>query len=355
MSPILRRLSLLATSALLFSAVHAQDYAPTVSTTVAHYAPWQDSVQAVGSLRAEQGTQLAAEVPGIVDWIGFQSGQTVAPGMVLLRLRENDEPGKLIELQAAAALARVNYDRDQKQFRAQAVSQATLDADASHLQAANAQVVEQQALIDEKIIRAPFGGQLGLRLVDLGQYLPAGTEIVTLQALDPIYVDFYVPQQSLGTLAVGQMAEMTVDSYPGKTFPALVTALNPQVDATSRMVQLRATLANPDHKLLPGMFASVAVKVGAVHRQITLPNAAVVYNSYGTSVFVVQPGPSPTVREVAVTTGDVRGDQVAVTSGLADGDVVVTAGQVKLRQGSSVTINNSVEPANNPTPNPAEE
>ena len=336
------------------TAAHAQDYAPTVSTTVAHYAPWQDTVAAVGTLRAEQGTALAAEVSGIVDWIGFQSGQTVPAGTVLLRLRENDEPGKLVELQAAATLAQITHDRDLKQLRAQAVSQATLDTDVSHLRAAQAQVTEQQALIDEKIIRAPFTGQLGLRLVDLGQYLPAGTEIVTLQAVDPIYVDFYVPQQSLGALEVGQTAQMSVDAYPNHLYPAKITALNPQVDPTSRMVQLRATLANPDHKLLPGMFAAVTVAAGAIHRYITLPNAAVVYNSYGTNVFVVQPG-TATVHEVAITTGEVRGDQVAVTCGLTDGETVVTAGQIKLREGSAITINNNVEPASNASPTPVEE
>jgi len=334
---------------------YAQDTAATVSTAVARLMPWQDSVQAVGTLRAAQGSDLAAETSGVVDWIGFDSGAMVAGGTPLLRLRLNDEPGRLAELQAAADLARITYQRDAKQLRDQAVSQATIDADLSHLHAAQAQVQEEQALIDEKTVRAPFAGRLGLREVDLGQYLPAGTAIVTLQALDPIYVDFYVPQQSLGGLAVGQTAQMSVDAYPGKQFAARVTAINPKIDPASRMVQLRATLPNAHSQLLPGMFATVMVNVGAVRQQITLPNAAVVYNAYGSSVFVVVPGKNPTVREAAVTTGDTRGDQVAILTGLNAGDEVVTAGQVKLRPGAAITINNSVVPSDNPSPNPAEE
>ena len=349
-------LALAAASALLLvTPAGAQDSEATVSTAVAQLMPWQDSVQAVGTLRAAQGADLAAEASGVVDWIGFDSGATVAAGAPLLRLRLNDEPGRLAELRAAADLAQITYRRDAKQLRDQAVSQATIDADASHLHAAQAQVAEEQALIDEKTVRAPFAGRLGLREVDLGQYLPAGTAIVTLQALDPIYVDFYVPQQSLGGLKVGQTAQMSVDAYPAQQFAARVTAINPKIDPTSRMVQLRATLPHAASQLLPGMFATVMVNVGPIRQQITLPNAAVIYNAYGTSVFVVNPGANPTVREVAVTTGDTRGDQVAITSGLNAGDEVVTAGQVKLRPGAAITINNSIVPSDNPAPDPAEE
>jgi len=352
----LYRPALIAASILALAApAVAQDYAPTVSTAIARTTPWQDTVQAIGTLRAAQGSDLASEASGVVDWIGFESGANVAAGTPLLRLRLNDEPGKLAELQADAALAKVTYERDEKQLRDQAVSQATIDEDLSKLHVAEAQVTEQQALIDEKTVRAPFAGQLGLRQVDLGQYLPAGTMIATLQALDPIYVDFYVVQQSAGGLAVGQIADMTVDAFPDKDFPAQVSAISPKVDPTSRMVQLRATVPNSDHRLLPGMFATVMLKVGAVHQLITLPNAAVMYNPYGTSVFVVVPGKTPTVREVAITTGATRGNQVAVLSGLTEGDQVVTAGQVKLRQGVPVTINNSVVPSDNSTPSPAEE
>ena len=196
----------------------AQEQAPTVSTAIVRAQTWQPSLEAVGSLRAARGADLAAELPGIVDWVGFDSGRDVEAGTLLLRLRPNDDAAKLAELQAAADLAASNLARDTKQYKAQAVSQATIDADDSHLRAARAQVAQQQAIMAERLVRAPFAGRLGLRQVDVGQYLPAGTMVVTLQALDPIYVDFYVPQQALGAIRIGQLASLRVDTFPGHVF-----------------------------------------------------------------------------------------------------------------------------------------
>ena len=316
---------------------------------------WQTTTSAVGSLRAVKGADLASETAGIVDWIGFESGHDVAAGTILLKLRANDDPAKLAELQAAADLAGTNLARDQKQLRAQAVAQATIDADESHLRGARAQVAAQQALMDEKIVRAPFAGRLGLRQVDEGQYLPAGTTIVTLQALDPIFVDFYVPQQVIPTLGVGSQVEVSLDAFPGKPFAARIAAINPKLDTSSRMTQVRAVLPNANHALLPGMFATVSITTGTPAPYITVPNAAVVFNPYGSTVYVVGDDKPQTVRERVVKTGATRGDQVAVLDGLKDGDVVVTAGQIKLRQGSTVVVNNSVKPAFQANPNPAEE
>ncbi len=340
---------------LAIPAAIAQEPPATVSTSVAHSVPWQTTISAVGSLRAVKGSDLAAETSGIVDWVGFESGRDVAAGTVLLKLRTNDDPAKLTELQAAADLAATNLARDQKQLRAQAVAQATIDADESHLRSARAQVAAQQALMDEKIVRAPFAGRLGLRQVDEGQYLPAGTTIVTLQALDPIYVDFYVPQQSIPSLAVGGTVEVSLDAFPGKPFAARIAAINPKLDLSSRMTQVRAVLPNANHALLPGMFATVSITTGAAAQYVTVPNAAVVYNPYGSTVYVVGNDKPQTVHEAIVKTGPTRGDQVAVLEGLKDGDVVVTAGQIKLRQGSAVVVNNSVKPAFEANPNPAEE
>jgi len=327
----------------------------TVSTTIAKSSAWQDNLQAVGSLRAVRGADLAAEVSGVVDSVDFESGRDVQAGTVLLRLRPDDDQAKLSDLQAAADLASANLARDQKQFRAQAVSQATIDADESHLRSAHAQIAQLQALMAEKIVRAPFAGRLGLRQVDQGQYLPAGTTVVTLQALDPLFVDFYVPQQALAELHIGDAADIGIDTYPGRVFSATVSAISPKLDSVSRMAQIRATLANADHALLPGMFAAVTLRVGKLHRYITLPNAAIVYNPYGSLVYVVGNDKPATVRQVMVKTGPTRGDQVAVTEGLEDGQIVVTAGQIKLRQGSTVVVNNTVQPADNPQPHPAEE
>ena len=330
----------------------AQEGPATVSTAVAHASQWQDSLQAVGTLRAVRGADLAAEVSGVVDSVEFESGREVAAGTVLLRLRPNDDAARLAELQAASDLASANLARDQKQFRAQAVSQASIDADDSRLRSTRAQIAQHQALMAEKIVRAPFAGKLGLRMVDQGQYLAAGATVVTLQALDTLYVDFYVPQQAMAQIHGGEAATLKLDAYPGRDFSAHIDAISPKVDAASRMALLRASLRNADHALLPGMFATVQLTVGAAHSYITLPNAALVYNPYGSLVYVISRG---IAQQAVVRTGPTRGDQVAVLAGLNDGDIVVTAGQIKLRQGSAVIVNNAVQPSNDAQPHPAEE
>jgi membrane fusion protein (multidrug efflux system) len=209
--------------------------------------------------------------------------------------------------------------------------------------------------MEEKIVRAPFAGRLGLRLVDQGQYLAAGTTVVTLQALDPLFVDFYVPQQALSEIATGDAAEIRVDTYPGRVFAATISAISPKLDPASRMLSVRATLANHDHALLPGMFASVTMDVGPVHHYVTLPNAAIVYNPYGSLVYVVGAGVPATVHQVLIKTGPSRGDQIAVVAGLKDGETVVSAGQIKLHPGSAVIVNNEVQPLDDPAPHPPEE
>ena len=333
-------------------AAFAQEPPATVSTIVAHATEWQDTLQAVGTIRAVRGADLASEVSGVVDSVDFDSGRDVTAGTVLLRLRPNDDAAHLADLQAAADLAAANLARDQKQLRAQAVSQASIDADESHLRSARAQIAQAQALQAEKIVRAPFAGRLGLRMVDQGQYLPVGTMIVTLQALDPLYVDFYVPQQALAQLRPGLPVSLHVDAYPDHALSASLAAISPKVDQASRMAQVRATVPNADRALLPGMFATVQLQVGAVHRYIGLPNAAIVYNPYGSLVYVVEHGAA---RQVVVHTGPTRGDQVAVTDGLAEGAVVVTAGQIKLHPGATVVVDNSIQPANDARPHPSEE
>jgi len=334
----------------------AQEGPPqTVSTIAAHFSNWRDNLDVVGNVRASTGADLAAEIAGIVDRIEFTSGTEVKAGSELARLRLNDDPAKLDELNAAADLARANLARDEKQIKAFAVSQAVIDADKANLRGANARVAEQNALMDEKIIRAPFTGKLGLRQVDVGQYLPPGTVVVTLQALDPLFVDFYVPQQALGQMREGETISFAIDAYPGRAFQAPITAISPKVDQLSRMAQVRATYPNPDHALSPGMFANIAVGLGIPHQYITLPNAAVMYNTYGSAVYIVTPGrPYATVHQQLVTLGQTRGDQVAILSGVHDGDAVVTAGQIKLRPGAKVIINNAVQPQDQASPTPRE-
>jgi membrane fusion protein, multidrug efflux system len=334
----------------------------TVSTVTAGYQQWQPEVSAVGTLRAVNGADLSLQLAGIVSEIHFKSGDDVQAGQILLRLRSDDDIAKLQALQATAELAQVNYDRDHKQFLVQAVSRATLDSDAATLKNDQAQVAEQQAVVDQKILRAPFAGHLGIRAVDLGQFLAAGTQVVTLQALDPLYVDFYLPQQALADIKVDQTVAVHVDTWPGTSFAGQVIAINPQVDPTSRNVQIRATLRNADHRLLPGMFATLDISTGAQQRNITLPQTAVAYNPYGDTVYVVldkgkdaQGKPQLVAQQTFVTTGDTRGDQVAILKGIKAGDVIVSAGQIKLHNGSPVVINNTVQPTDNPHPNVADE
>ena len=330
---------------------------PTVSTVIAQREPWQARIRATGQVVAVQGADLSAEVSGIVGDISFASGQDVAAGTVLLRLRPNDDDARLAQLQALAALGAANLARDRKQFKAEAVSRATLDADQSNLAAEQAQVAAQRAVMAEKVVRAPFAGRLGIRLVDLGQYMTAGTPIVTLQALDPIYVDFNVAQQALGRLRVGQGVSVHVEGLPDQTFRARLSAINSRLDAASRMATVRAELDNHDHALLPGMFAVVDVDTGAAIARLTLPQAAISFNPYGDFVYVLQRGTDGRLiaRSRKVATGAVRGDQVAILSGVAPGEQVVSAGQLKLRSGVAVRVNNSVQPPDSAAPSVADE
>jgi membrane fusion protein, multidrug efflux system len=329
----------------------------TVSTTKAAVTEWQPNIEAVGSLRAVKGADLSLEVAGVVDTITFNSGDDIDQGALLLKLRADDDTAKLESLQATADLSQITYQRDLKQFQIQAVSQATLDTDAANLKNAKAQVAQQQAILDKKFLRAPFAGHLGIRAVDLGQYLGAGTLIVTLQALDPIFLDFFVPQQSVDQIRLGQSVAVKVDAFKDQTFPGEISAINPKVDSSSRNVQIRATLKNPDHKLLPGMYATVDISTGAPQNYITLPQTAITYNPYGDTVYVVDTKggkdggkPQTLARQTFVTVGSTRGDQVAVLKGVNEGETVVTAGQLKLHNGSVVLIDNSIMPTADAAP-----
>jgi membrane fusion protein (multidrug efflux system) len=336
--------------------------AQTVSTAKAATTDWQSQMEAVGSLRAVNGADLSLEVAGVVEEMNFQSGDDVAANKVLLKLRDSDDIAKLKSLQAQADLAKITYDRDVKQFNAHAVAQAIVDNDEANLRNIKAQVDQQAALVEKKTLKAPFAGHLGIRQIDLGQYLAAGTAIVTLQALTPIYVDFLLPQKALAQLEVGQPLKVKVDTFPNKDFPGKITSINSKVDATTRNIQVRATIDNNDRKLLPGMFATVSIDSGAPQKLVTVPQTSITYNPYGNLVYIVDnkgngPDGKPqlTVRQTFVTTGATRGDQVAVLKGVKEGDEIVTAGQMKLRNGVSIVVNNTVSPTNDPNPKPVDQ
>jgi membrane fusion protein (multidrug efflux system) len=334
----------------------------TVSATTATAEEWQPQIEAVGSLRAVNGADLSFEVPGIIKELHFHSGDDVSAGGILVTLRADDDIARLEALQATANLTEITYQRDQEQFKIKAVSQATLDTDAANVKNAKAQVAQQQAIADKKTLRAPFAGHLGVRAVDIGQYINAGTAVVTLQALDPIYADFFLPQQALTQIRLEQSVTVKVDTYPDQDFTGTITAINPKVDPATRNVQVRATLKNPVRQLLPGMYASVTIAAGDKRRYVTLPQTAVTYNPYGETVYVVddkgkdpQGKPQLMARQIFVTAGPKRGDQVAILSGVEQGQTVVTAGQMKLRNGSALIIDNTIRPTADANPIPVDQ
>jgi membrane fusion protein (multidrug efflux system) len=334
----------------------------TVSAIKAEYVPWQPQLKAVGSLRAVRGVDVTSEIAGLVQTIHFKSGDKVAADQLLVQLNADSDTALLHSLEAAAELADTVYERDKKQYEAQAVSKATLDSDAADLKVKRAQVKQQAAIVEKKSIRAPFSGRLGISTVNPGQYINPGDKVVTLQSLDKIYTDFYLPQQELSRIFLGQQVVVTTDTYPGRTFSGKITAVNPKVDPDTRNFQVEATISNPRHELLPGMYASVEVKAGAIHSYLTLPQTAVTFNPYGETVFVIEESgkgpdgkPLLTVRQAFVTVGPTRGDQIAILKGINENDIVVTSGQLKLKNGSRVIINNQVQPSNEAAPRPPDE
>lgn len=334
----------------------------TVTALKAEYQSWQPELKAVGSLRAVRGVDVTSEVAGLVQTLYFNSGDEVKENQVLLQLKADSDIAQLRSLEAAAGLAQTVYDRDKKQFEVQAVSGALLEADAADLKSKRAQVAQQAALVDKRTIRVPFAGKLGISTVNPGQYINPGDKIVTLQSLDLIYIDFYLPQQELSRVSLGQSVSVTTDSFPDRTFTGRITSVNPQVDQTTRNFETEATIDNPRRLLLPGMYASVVVRSGAVQHYLTLPQTAVTFNPYGETVFLIEekgkgPEGQPLLiaRQAFVTTGPTRGDQIAILKGIKGEDVVVTSGQLKLKSGSRVIINNQFQPSNNPAPKPPDE
>jgi len=334
----------------------------TVSTIRAAIQPWQPELRAIGTLRAARGVDVTTEITGLVRTIHFKSGDAVKTGQILVQLNADSDLAQLRSSEASAELAKSVYERDKKQFAVKAVSQAVLDADAADFKSKLAIAAEQAAIVAKKSIRAPFAGRLGITTTNPGQYLNPGDKIVTLQSLDNLYADFFLPQQELANLSLGQKVVVTTDSYPGRSFIGKITTINPKVDPETRNVQIEASIANPGQVLLPGMFASVQVQAGILQKYITVPQTAVAYNPYGETIFVVQEGEKGLdgktgliAKQVFVTTGATRGDQVAILKGIKDGDIVVSAGQLKLKNGSPIVINNQIVPTNEQAPKPIDE
>jgi membrane fusion protein (multidrug efflux system) len=285
----------------------------------------------------------------------------VKAGAQIIKLIDADDVAKLHTLEASRDLAQVNFNRDSAQLQRQLISQAQFDVTSSNLKQLMAQIAEQEAIVAKKTLRAPFDGHLGIRTVNTGQYIAPGTVVVTLQALDPIFIDFFVPQQQLGQVRVGQSIDVKVDAFPNSTFTGRITTIDPKVDPATRNVAVRATLPNQGRRLLPGMYATAMISTGQQQRYITLPQTAITFNPYGNMVYLLKPGKDKAGKDAliatqtVVTTGATRGDQIAVLSGLNPGDEVVTAGQTKLQSGAAVTKNNVITPSNEPNPQPHEQ
>lgn len=323
---------------------------------------WVERLPAIGTLIPSQGVEIASQVIGIVTGIGFESGQDVEKGAKLVQLDISVEFADLVSAQATLREAEVAFKRVSDLLIKSVASEANVDTALAKRDTAQASVNRIKALIAQKAILAPFSGRLGIRHVELGQYISPGLAMVTLQALDPIWVDFPMPEQNVGKLRVGQTLELTVDAYPGKVYTGTVTSLDARVSQETRTLLVRGSLPNPDRTLLPGMFANVAVLSGAPAKLVTVPRTAVTYSLYGDSVYVLKPKegqPAPAKPEDTVyvverrfiRSGQVRDERVAIVSGLTQGEQVVTSGQVKLTNGSLVRVDNSqalVPPATRP-------
>jgi membrane fusion protein (multidrug efflux system) len=329
-----------------------------VTSIIAQQEEWPATMSIIGTVEAVHGVTVSADLPGSVARIAFESGQAVHAGDVLVELDTREERAQLAALEAQRDLARVNYARMEQLVKEGVISRQEYDQATAQQKQTEAQVGEIRATIERKTIRAPFSGILGIRKVNLGQYLSAGSAVVPLQSLNPIYVDFGVPQQTAGQVRVGRNLRVTSDDLGGQEFTGRVTALDSVVDQATRNVQIQATLANAQGKLRPGMFVQVDVGLGASRSVITLPASAISYAPYGDSVFVITDMKDPKgrvyrgVRQQFVKVEGSRGDQVAIISGVKPGDEVVSSGVFKLRNGAAVQVNNKVQPGNNPAPKP---
>jgi membrane fusion protein (multidrug efflux system) len=333
---------------------------PAVATFTVENKKWQPVLSSVGTIEAVQGVLVATDLPGIVQEIAFESGKPVKKGDVLLKLDTRQEEAQLNASRARLELGLANLNRNAELLKKRVAAQSDYDSTAAEYKQAVASVKEIEALIDRKTIRAPFDGILGIRLVNLGQYMKSGDEIVPLQSLDPIYVDFSTPQQNLAELVVGRSVRVHADGLPGEFFEGKITAIDPNVDTATRNIRVQATLSNPGEKLRSGMFVRTDVMLPERGEVLAIPASAVDYAPFGNSVYVVKEltdkdGKSYTgVQQQFVKLGSSRGDLVEVTSGLQAGDQVVTGGTFKLRNKQEVVVNNDVQVSSDPQPNPAD-
>ena len=328
----------------------------TISSAVVKEEKWPDALTAVGSVSAAQGVMVSPEIAGAVSEIDFESGATVHKGDLLVKLDTSSEKAQLRAAEAQTELARLNAERTRKLREDKTVSQSELDTAEATLKQDEANADAIRATIAKKTIRAPFAGKLGIRLVNLGEQLDVGKSIVSLQSLTPMYVDFSLPQQDLEKLQTGLKVRVTADAYPDKKFEGELTAINPDLNATTRSVQLRASFANADKLLRPGMFVRVAVELPGEEKVLAIPSTAILSAPYGDAVYVIETetngGTNLIAQQKFIRTGRALGDFISVESGLKAGDRVVAAGEFKLHNGDHVQVNNTDTPQPSLSPNP---
>jgi membrane fusion protein (multidrug efflux system) len=331
-----------------------------VTTVVAKTVTWPSSLNVIGTAAAIQGVTVSADLPGTVDKIHFESGQAVHQGDILVELDTRQERAQLASYEAQRDLAQIQYGRADELSKAGVISKSEYDNASAQQKATAAQVGDIKAAIARKTIRAPFSGILGIRQISLGQYLAAGQAIVSLQALNPIYVNFGLPQQDAAKVAIGRSLRVTLNDIPGSAFTGKVTALDSVINEQTRNIQVQATLQNPGGRMRPGMFVQVELALGKARDVIPLPASAINYAPYGDSVYVVSEMKDPKgntyrgVKQQVVKIEGSQGDQVAITSGINPGDEIVSSGVFRLRNAAPVVVNNSVKPDNNPNPKPSE-
>ena len=329
----------------------------TISSAVATNENWQDTFSAVGSISAVQGVTVTPELAGTVSEIDFESGAVVNKGDLLVRFDTSTEEAQLKAANAQLEWARVSVERERKLRTDNTVSQSELDQAEDTWKQAKANADAISATIEKKTIRAPFTGKLGIRQVNLGEYVDAGKPIVSLQSLAPVYADFSLPQQDLAQIKTGMTVRVTTDTYTNQPFEGTLTAINPDLDESTRSVRLQATLENSDQLLRPGMFARVELVLPSQQNVLVIPATAILSAPYGDSVYVIEKatnGPGNVVRQQFVRTGRTRGDFVTVETGLKPGEKVVSAGLFKLRNGAAVTENNDIAPPTNEKPKPSD-
>ncbi len=332
----------------------------SVTTMVVGEEEWQPQLTASGSLRAYRGVELSTEVNGLVKSVYAKSGMDVKRGNLLMEMVQDSDRAQLQVLQAQADLAKVVNDRDRQQLAIEAISKNAFDSSSADYKAKSAQVDQQAALVEKKNLKAPFSGRVGIVSINPGQFISSGDKIMTLQTIDPIFVDFTIPQSLVAQINKDQIVRVNSDAFADQFFEGKITAISPKIDPNTRNIQVEALVSNPYKKLLPGMFTNLKIDSGEKLSYITVPQTSVTYNPYGSVIYIAKQTtgkdgkPGLEAQQVFVTTGPTRGDQVAILKGVQVGDTIVTSGQLKLKNGTPLIVNNSVMPANNPNPKPQE-